>query len=278
MKSQQYQTKNSNPTFLRNILLLTVIFILGLFNSRAQTIQHPKVVKQTAKNILITEVKTTATRTKISFVYYNGTEDKRQYFFLNTPGSADALYIKANGKIYKLLSTENIASKDGITFADPKEFYYFSAYFEKLPTTTKTFDLIEGANGSWDFYGISLTESLDLNDLKQHEEPSKFRRDYSVVSIYNFDTKKWSEWKDGDNTFVFNINDNGDIAHYKASGETVIYKNVSKVEEGSTNSGENYQAIKVLDEDGTVFRLQLFDDKEIGLKMMYGNVMIQFAK
>ncbi len=51
-----------------------------------------------------------------------------------------------------------------------------------------------------------------------------------------------------------------------------------KVEEGTTDNGKHYQIIKALDEDGTVFRFQLFDDEEIGLKMMYGNVLIQFAK
>jgi hypothetical protein len=278
MKSQQHKTKNNILKCSKSILIIVMLFIAGLSNSMAQSIQYPKVVKKTAVNILITEIKTTASMTKISFVYYNGTEDRRQYFFLHAPGSADAMYIKANGIKYKLLSTEDIASKDGITSAGPKESYHFSAYFEKLPATTKKFDLIEGENGGWDFYGVSLTESIDLNEPEQSKPAGKFRVDYYRIAIYDYDKEEWSDWKDGDNTFVININDNGDIAHYMPSGKTAAYKKISKVEEGTTENGKHYQIIKALDEDGTTFRFQLFDDEEIGLKMMYGNVLIQFAK
>jgi hypothetical protein len=278
MKSQQHKTKNSIQTGSKSFLLITLLFLAGLSNGRAQSIQYPKVEKKTAVNILITEVKTTASKTKISFVYYNGTEDRRQYFFLHAPGSVDAMYIKANGIKYKLLSTEDIASKDGITSAGPKESYHFSAYFEKLPFTTKMFDLIEGKNGGWDFYGISLTESIDLNEPEESKSASRFRNDYYRIAVYDYDKEEWSDWKDGDNTFVININDNGDIAHYMPSGKTATYKKISKVEEGTTDNGKHYQIIKALDEDGTTFRFQLFDDEEIGLKMMYGNVLIQFAK
>jgi len=64
----------------------------------------------------------------------------------------------------------------------------------------------------------------------------------------------------------------------KANGETVIYKKLSGVEQGYTDKGNHhYQIIKALDEDGDVFRFQFFDDRSIGLKMMWGNFMIQFA-
>ena len=278
MKSPQHHTKNSNPTGLRNILLLAVLFISGLFNSRAQSIQYPKVVKQTAANVLITEIKTTASKTKISFVYYNATEDRRQYFYLHAPGDLDVLYIKANGKIYKLLSTEDIANRDGVTYANPKETYSFSAYFEKLPPNVKSIDLIEGAGGSWNFYGISLTQSVDFKKSEKKDTPTKFRVDYQYMSLYDGEKEEWSEWIEKENTFVININDNGDIAHFLPSGKVVTYKKISGVEDETTKDGKHYQIIKALDENGDIFRFQLFDDDEIGLKMMYGNVMIQFAK
>ena len=208
MKSPQHHTKNSNPTGLRNILLLAVLFISGLPDGWAQSIQYPKVVKQTAANVLITEIKTTASKTKISFVYYNATEDRRQYFYLHAPGDLDVLYIKANGKIYKLLSTEDIANRDGVTYADPKETYSFSAYFEKLPPNVKSIDLIEGAGGSWNFYGISLTQSVDFKKSEKKDTPTKFRVDYQYMSLYDGEKEEWSEWIEKENTFVININDN----------------------------------------------------------------------
>ncbi|MHA3047728.1 hypothetical protein JSO59_010290 [Riemerella anatipestifer] len=107
---------------------------------------------------------------------------------------------------------------------------------------------------------------------------NKFRVDYNYVAAYDPKTETWGEWQEGDNTFVININSNGDIAHLKANGETVIYKKLSGVEEGYTDKGyHHYQIIKALDEDGDVFRFQIFDDKSIGLKMMWGKFMIQFA-
>lgn len=105
----------------------------------------------------------------------------------------------------------------------------------------------------------------------------KFRVDYNYVSFYDSKTETWEDWKKGDNTFVININDKGDIAHLKANGETVIYKKLSGAKEDRTKKGDHYQVIKALDEDGDVFTFQIFDDKRIGLKMIYGDIMIQFA-
>lgn len=106
---------------------------------------------------------------------------------------------------------------------------------------------------------------------------NKFRVDYNYVSFYDERVGDWSKWELGDNTFVININDRGDIAHLQANGETVIYRKLSGVEEGTTSDGHHYQIIKALDGDGDVFTFQLFDEKTLGLKLMYGNFLIQFA-
>lgn len=106
----------------------------------------------------------------------------------------------------------------------------------------------------------------------------KFRVDYNYISVYDPDTETWGDWQEGDNTFVININELGDIAHLKANGETVIYKKLSGVEEGYTSEGfHHYQIISALDDGGDVFRFQIFDDKSIGLKMMWGTIIFQFA-
>nr|WP_153850933.1 hypothetical protein [Ornithobacterium rhinotracheale] len=106
---------------------------------------------------------------------------------------------------------------------------------------------------------------------------NKFRVDYNYVSFYDERVGNWSKWEKGDNTFVININDRGDIAHLEANGETVIYRKLSGVEEGTTSDGHHYQIIKALDGDGDVFTFQLFDERALGLKLMYGNFLIQFA-
>lgn len=106
----------------------------------------------------------------------------------------------------------------------------------------------------------------------------KFRVDYDLFTFYNPKTKTWSEWEEIDNTFVININQNGDIAHFKANGEIATYKKLSSVVNGYTNDKKHFQIIKALDDTGNIFRFQFFDDREIGLKMRWGEFMIQFAK
>lgn len=117
---------------------------------------------------------------------------------------------------------------------------------------------------------------LSINIYSQ----DKFRVDYTQISIYNAETEKWTEWQDGYNTFVINYNDNGDIAHFKANGDKVIYRRISnQIEQGYTTiEKEHYQIIKALDEDGTTFSFQFFDNRKIGLKLIYSNVMIQFSE
>jgi hypothetical protein len=106
----------------------------------------------------------------------------------------------------------------------------------------------------------------------------RFRVDYNYFAIYHSKTKTWSEWEQGSNTFVFNINSNGDVALYQANGEVVYYRKVSGVEEKKTDTGKEYQIIYVLDKDGLRCGLQLFTDPTLGLKIMYDDIMIQFVK
>ncbi len=255
----------------KTLLILTVLLIA--INTFAQSVSYPDIGRKGEKDVYIKKVNTTDYSTQITFVCKN-TKSVGHYIFLNPPGHKDAYYIKANGQTYKLLSTQNIANTDGITMAMPGELVEFSARFERLPSYTTQFDLIEGSSGSWDFYGVQLKKTETTSS-----STTKFRIDYNYIAVYDPKTETWGEWKSGDNTFVININEKGDIAHLKANGETVIYKKLSGVEEGYTKKGDkHYQIINALDEDGDVFRFQLFDDTSLGLKMMWGSFMIQFVK
>ena len=107
---------------------------------------------------------------------------------------------------------------------------------------------------------------------------NQFRRDYDVITTYNPETDEWSEWESASHTLVFNYNENSDIKHYTAKGELLIYRNMGNYEEGFTKSGEHYQMLYVLDDEGYEMYIQLFDYPEIGMKLMMGEYMIQFAK
>lgn len=112
---------------------------------------------------------------------------------------------------------------------------------------------------------------------KSAPKDEQFRIDYRYISAYTEKAGKWSEWKEASNTFVFNCNSRNDIMHLKAGGQNVIYKKISSIKEGKTASGEPYQTLDAIDEEGIRFTLHLYEDEEIGLKMSYSNLSIQFA-
>jgi hypothetical protein len=106
----------------------------------------------------------------------------------------------------------------------------------------------------------------------------QFRADFNHVTFYDPDSKTWSEWETASHTLVFNINENNDIKHYTAKGDVFIYRNMGNLEEDYTTSGDHYQIIEALDDEGNELRIQLFDDPSIGLKLINGEFMVQFAK
>ena len=106
----------------------------------------------------------------------------------------------------------------------------------------------------------------------------QFRRDYDLITFYDPETKEWGDWQLATHTLVFNINDNMDIKHYTPKGEVIIYRNLGGLEEGYTTSGEHYQMLHILDDEGDELTIQLFDNPDIGMKLIMGQYMIQFAK
>jgi hypothetical protein len=138
-------------------------------------------------------------------------------------------------------------------------------------------DIIECASSNcFNFYGVDIS-SISTSQTKEDVTFKQFRRDYNYFAVYDPESKSWSDWNAGENTFVLNYNSNNDIAHYQGNGELVIYRRISNVEEATTSSGDHYQILNALDENGTRFQFQFFDDVEIGLKLIYGDVMVQFA-
>lgn len=148
--------------------------------------------------------------------------------------------------------------------------------------TTFTMEITTPELDKIEYKGFMGDVSYDYEETATSKEDSsndtdRFREDYDLVAVYDPDTEVWSEWQDGNNTFVMNYNRNGDIAHYKANGDVETYRKISEVEIDYTDSGERYQIIEALDEEGILFRFQFFDNRSIGLKMIYNNMMIQFS-
>lgn len=253
---------------MNKIISLTLVNLFAII-FYGQSTTNPIIRNKTESSVHIKSIETNDYFTQINF-FYKSKETTGRYIFLNSPGNKNAYYIRAINKIYKLLSTQNIGNSDGTTLAYPGTPLEFSARLERLAYTTTEFDLLEGSSGQWNFYRVQLNGEDDVSQ--------RFRMDYNYIAFYDPEEGEWSEWDKVDNTFVFNINENGDIAHIRANGKTIIYKKLTGVEKSKTDDGEEYQIMNALDEDGNVFRLQIFDNPSVGLKMMYGDIMVQFAK
>ena len=124
---------------------------------------------------------------------------------------------------------------------------------------------------------LLLTFALTILTVGFGKAQDKFRADYNYICFYDSDTKTWSEWTPAEHTLIFNYNSNNDIVHFTAKGEMITYRNVGNKDEGYTN-GKHYQILDLIDEDGNFIRIQLFDDQSIGMKLMWGDLMIQFSK
>ena len=83
------------------------------------------------------------------------------------------------------------------------------------------------------------------------------RKYISMIITDNFIT---SESQPADVTVVFNPNGQRKIVFYFSNGNRRVYYQLEGVIEGKTNSGEEYQFIKCLDEAGITTFIQLFDE------------------
>jgi S1-C subfamily serine protease len=161
--------------------LILGIFLLVTQYSFGQTYDYPKCYSQAETDLKIVKITRGDYSTTIDFQLVRTAQ--AIYVFLSAPNTDGAYYIKAEGKTYKLTSTNNIGNTNGITIANQNRPLNFSATFEAIPKSVTQFDLIEGGStGSWHFYGISLNSS----NISSNESKSSNSSSYSYP-------KKWDE-------------------------------------------------------------------------------------
>lgn len=167
---------------MTKIITLTLFF--HLFFTQiffGQIYYYPKSLIQTESDLKIEKVKIDDKTTTIYFIFTRSKGDDI-YILLNPPFTNGAYYIKAEGKIYKLKSTNGIGNYNGITKAIQYLPVKFSATFEALPKSVKQFDLIEGDSGSWHFYGIQLgSTQLPLDNCKIIYSPISNKPDFNTM-------------------------------------------------------------------------------------------------
>ncbi|RAR71490.1 hypothetical protein [Flavobacterium aciduliphilum] len=83
-------------------------------------------------------------------------------------------------------------------------------------------------------------------------------------------------WEKTDVTVVFNPRGVKDIVIYYSSGNTLTLHQIGGVEAGKTNSGEGYQIVECIDQDGEKLAIQLFDDDTCFRILIAEGYMIEF--
>ncbi|CEN52129.1 conserved exported hypothetical protein [Capnocytophaga canimorsus] len=107
------------------------------------------------------------------------------------------------------------------------------------------------------FIGL-ICFNLSLYSQEETKESEKFVRHFSYGSF--FEDGEWGEAQKSNSTFVFNINDNGDILWYRPDGNKEYFRKISRIEKGKTDDGVEYQAVGLLDEKGNEFLLALYEN------------------
>lgn len=100
--------------------------------------------------------------TVITFSYHN-TSFEQVMMRLSKPGDPGAYYITPpdRSKKYYIVDKDNIAFEPDNTLVAPNSYHTFKIYFEGLPSSLKSFSILEGSpemqsGKEWNFYDIQL--------------------------------------------------------------------------------------------------------------------------
>ena len=123
---------------------------------------------------------------------------------------------------------------------------------------------------------LSIFFSVIVNTLYSQNE-SKLRLDYNTFTFYDRETETWSEWTKGNNTFITNCNDNGDICHITPNGKSLMYKKLSAFEVKYLADGAKYRVCIAVNENGDDIIIQIFDNIGLGIIITSKSQKSQFS-
>lgn len=115
-------------------------------------INNPRVERSNDPDARIYGVEMTDRFIAIHMSLRNTSNDAYGYYVLDNIYLADS----KSGKKYALITTENCAVAPKQTVINPGQTQEFTLYFEPVPVSASTVDLIEPHNDGWKFYGIEL--------------------------------------------------------------------------------------------------------------------------
>lgn len=110
---------------MKTTLSLVVCFLF-FAKSFAQTFLYPIAKSKTSGDVFIKSISIEEHFTRVDFIV-KCSEKEGHYIFLEAPGTENAMFLKANNIVYKLLQTIGISNNDGITEAYPGISVEFSA-------------------------------------------------------------------------------------------------------------------------------------------------------
>ncbi len=112
----------------------------------------------------------------------------------------------------------------------------------------------------------------------QSNQQTKFRRDFNYFIISSDNGVTWENPQQGNNVFIFNVNERGDIHLYTNSGKIMKFVQTMQVKEGYIQKGgHSYQISILLDDEGNEIIMQLFNNYNLGLKLIHpSGYVIQF--
>ena len=142
---------------MKKILLIPFLLLMLSINSSAQSIENPSVENSDSPSSRIVKIETTPNFTIVSFE--ETAANNSSWVRLSKD-----IFVQTNvsDKHYHYIKSENIAiAPEKTTVKNAGDKLLFKVYFERIPRTTTTIDVIEkaGAQSFFNFYNVSLTKS-----------------------------------------------------------------------------------------------------------------------
>ncbi|MES2425966.1 MAG: hypothetical protein V4560_03295 [Bacteroidota bacterium] len=142
---------------MKKILLLPVLLLILAITTYAQNIKNPSIENSDSPSCRIVKIESTPQFTIVSFEQTAQTDN-------SWARMAKEVFVQTNvsDKHYHYVKSENIAIAPEKTMIDKAgDKLLFKVYFERIPRTASTIDVIEkaGASSYFNFYNVSLTKS-----------------------------------------------------------------------------------------------------------------------
>ena len=158
---------------MKKILLIPILLLMLIIKTSAQSIENPSVENSDSPSSRIVKIETTPNFTIVSFE--ETAANNSSWVRLSKD-----IFVQTNvsDKHYHYIKSENIAiAPEKTTIRNAGEKLLFRVYFERIPTTARTIDVIEkaGAKLFFNFYNVSLTKSQNvIIDFATTPPPSSF--------------------------------------------------------------------------------------------------------